>query len=184
MKLSPLLCAHLIACVSVFLPATGQAEIVYDNSQNYSGTYYPPSPPNIEYGDQIVLRGTARNVSEFRFEYFGEFTPTGQETVRVRFYANDGPGDPQYEFSHPPKTLLYESSPLPIHAGFNVLALRGLSVPVTNTFTWTVQWGGLSGSVSNRAGADRRSGLFRRQSLIGTHRCRRRALVLQCRCKA
>lgn len=134
------------------LMVSGRAEIIYDNFQNYADIWYaaPPSD-DVEFGDQLQLAGTGRTLTQFQFEYYGEFVSTGNETVRVRLYANDGPNQ-DVPNTEEPGTLLYESEPLPVYPRLNTLTLRGLSIQVTNTLTWTVKFGGLTGAYNHRAG--------------------------------
>jgi hypothetical protein len=152
-----------LALMFLALTVSGRAEIVYDNVQDYGDTFYPGPPGgDAEFGDQLQLAGTGRTITQFQFEYFGEFSPTGDETVRVRIYANDGPGqvfDPNAQppvtipNTEQPGTLLYESELLPVYPLWNTLTLRGLSIKVTNTITWTVKFsGGLNGTYNHRAG--------------------------------
>lgn len=119
-----------------------RAEPVFDNTHHYNTTWYSST---LELGDDAILSGTARTITEFYLEYYGEFSSTGQETARIRFYANDGPG-------MSPETVLYESDPMPIYPGYNLLVLRDLSVAVSDAFIWTVQFAGVSGAYKSRAG--------------------------------
>jgi hypothetical protein len=132
--------ALVFACFLV--PWVPLAEPVFDNTLHSYNTWYSSK---FEMGDDAILSGTARTVTEFYLEYFGEFNSTGQQNARIRFYANDGPG-------MSPQTVLYESDPVPVYPGYNMVALRNLSVGVSNAFIWTVQFEGLSGVYSNRAG--------------------------------
>jgi hypothetical protein len=140
-----LLSVWLVAGTALAVPE----EIIYDNTDLTSqmGTYYPNI---LEYGDEVLLAGDARTITRFQFDYYGEFSPTGKETVIVRFYANDK--DASGAYSEPPNRLLFESGPMPLAGGYNTLALNGLQVPVPDHFTWTVQFGGLTGAYMNRAG--------------------------------
>jgi len=140
-----------LACLSLGLVPDSRAdEVVYDNTANaYNNLFYPSS---LEYGDEISLGGTARTITEFQFEYLGDFPPEQEATVVVRLYDNDGPNPyPTGDFSQP-GTLAYESEPLRIYPGYNVLALRELSVTVSNSITWSVKFSGLKGTYQNRAG--------------------------------
>ncbi|MCS1412238.1 MAG: hypothetical protein M2R45_05443 [Verrucomicrobia subdivision 3 bacterium] len=51
--------------------------------------------------DEIVLGGTFRNVIIFQFKYLGDFTPQGDETCTLRFYANDGESELGPDLSPP-----------------------------------------------------------------------------------
>lgn len=129
-----------------------QAEIVYDNTQTSGGTFYPSAH---EFGDEIILGGQARTITDFYLDYYGEFNPAapGVETAVVRFYLNDGPTSQDVPYP-PPGTMLYQSPPLSISPGYNALSLHGLAVAVTNKITWTIQFNGFGSSMSysNRAG--------------------------------
>ncbi|MCL5096747.1 MAG: hypothetical protein M1608_04310 [Candidatus Omnitrophica bacterium] len=134
----------------VWLCLSVGAEIVFDNTfLDVDNMFYPFSQ---EFGDEINLGGTARTITRLQIEYFGEFNPTGAESARVRIYDNDGAGDNEYGQFEAPGTMLYESDLMPIAPGFNALTLRDISVTVSNNFTYTVKFNGLSGSYSNRAG--------------------------------
>lgn len=143
----------LAACLSLGLASPLQAgEIVFDNTQkDFNNMFYPSM---FEYGDQITLGGSARTLTEFQFEYVGDFSQEREATVIVRIYANDAFNPyPTGDFS-PPGTLLHESGPRRIFPDYNVLAFKNLSIPVSNykSITWTVQFGGLSGTNNDRAG--------------------------------
>src|SRR5215207_4346644 len=64
------------------------ADVVYDNSVEFSTFDYEHVD---EYGDEVILAGTARAVTEIQIEYYAEFPVQGDELGRVRFYANTGP---------------------------------------------------------------------------------------------
>lgn len=116
-----------------------------------------------EIGDEIVLEGTARQITRFQFEYFGENRTThgdfeGPVTGRVRFYANDGQPFNGYPT---PGTILYDSGAFPVPAtarstliieDFQLDAAVPLTGDVPGTFTWTVQFSGLG--ANDTAGVD------------------------------
>ncbi len=133
--------------------SAARTEIVYDNTATPTGNGFHPS--NLEYGDEIQLQpGLARLVTDFYLEYFGEFIAQGDERVRIRFYANNGPDvEPGPKTILAPKDLLYESAEIKITPGFHQIPLTGLAVEeVPDTLTWTVKFSGLSGAVGDRAG--------------------------------
>lgn len=141
----------LAACLSLGFALDGRAdEIVYDNTQkDYNNLFFPSK---LEYGDEIKLGGTARTLTEFQFEYLGDFVPEQEATVIVRIYANDGVNpSPTGDFATP-GTLLFQSESQRIFPGYNVLAFKNLSVAITNSITWTVKFEGLTGAYNNRAG--------------------------------
>ncbi|MBN2505827.1 MAG: HYR domain-containing protein [Verrucomicrobia bacterium] len=125
--------------------------LVFDNSVNDAQWRF--SSGTTEVGDEIVLAGAARQITRFAFEYFGVNRNTqaeefeGSVTARVRFYANDGPGE------YPsPQTVLYDSGEFAVPAtvrsvvtieDFQLEAVVPLAGNVPDSFTWTVQFGGL-----------------------------------------
>ena len=93
----------------------------------------------------MTLAGSKRTVSSFEFLYRLN-SGQGDETARVRFYANDGPGGE-------PGTVLYDSGTVAIAVSgtsyFPVL-LSGLSLVVPDSFTWTIVFDGTGDTVLNR----------------------------------
>src|SRR6476619_2641243 len=82
-----------LAVFSTLLPfcTSGLASTVaYDNSTTDLNRTYA-APNGTEFGDDITLAGTDRVVNEFKFEYFLSSNASGNETLQVQFYANDGP---------------------------------------------------------------------------------------------
>ena len=115
------------------------ANIVYDNTATDLSQQYFPTPNTLEFGDQISLVGSDRVLSQFNFYYFLSGTATGQSAT-VRMYANSG--------TNPPTSAFYASDPIPLAAGFNnqqiTFNLASNLVTVPNSFTWTVQFSGLT----------------------------------------
>jgi hypothetical protein len=132
--------------------SVGAAEIVYDNSDsaNYLQTDYESTN---EFGDEVILAGTARIVTEIQIEYYAQFTPSGSQLGRVRFYANTGPlwrGDPDYPT--PASPPLYEQT-FQLATNYQVAVIEVPNVVVPDDFTWTVQFLGISQTSTNdRAG--------------------------------
>jgi hypothetical protein len=143
----------LVLCVSTLAVASAvsaSADIVYDNSTtrvNVGGVDQGYSSGN-EFGDQIILGGSARDVTQFSFEYFlkvNSGVSTGLETARIRFYKNDGPQVNVTGFA--PGTLLWDSGDFSIPVSDALaydLAVPNITVP--NTFTWTVSFGNVLGT--------------------------------------
>lgn len=134
------------------------ADVVYDNSQhaitNLDGTFVSHYTSS-QYGDEINLTGTQRYVTQFLFEYYAQLQgPFGQgdETVQVRFYANNGGLDPVFNRYQMPGDLLWDSGPIPIVPGGHTLTIPVDMVLVPDQFTWTVQFGGMSFGNNDRAG--------------------------------
>jgi hypothetical protein len=129
------------------------AQVVYDNTSGIvTNLVYKFSK---EYGDEIFLAPGNRSVSEFVFQYFGDFNPTndpGAEAV-VRFYENNGPdGLPGPQTALMPGSLLWQSPAIPLLTGYNIVTLGVPLVEVPDNFTWTVRFTGLSGADGNAAG--------------------------------
>lgn len=113
--------------------------LVYDNIFNTDGNYFGME---VEFGDEVILSGTARTFSQFQLEYFGEFTPAGKHKAVIRFYENDGTE------VHPnvkaPGTLIFESRSLPLKPGRNAIDIKAglngvaIDMELPNVFTWTV----------------------------------------------
>ena len=136
---------------------------VYDNSVHDLLYRFNPGP--VEVGNEIILAGSARYASVFSFEFWGFSTAgyvfEGDVQARVRFYGNDGPpGSSGYAT---PGTVIFDSGPFPIPATpagratlifdeFQIEAVVPLKTPLPNSFTWTVQFSGLS--TNDSAGVD------------------------------
>jgi hypothetical protein len=117
----------------------GRSEVIYDNSSKFLGQFFDE---RTEYGDQVDLEGTSRRLTQILLEYFARFTPTGDERVKVRVYANEKPYD---LYRKAPTTLLYESDLLPIQAGYNTLVVSGLDIDLPlQTATVTAEFSGIA----------------------------------------
>ncbi len=127
--------------------------LIYDNTANVrTNLVYKFSR---EYGDEVFLQTGYRTVSEFAFQYFGDFNPTNRldATAVVRFYENDGvDGIPGPKTALMPKTVLWESAPIALTPGFNVVTLGVPFVDVPDSFTWTVKFSGVTGANKDAAG--------------------------------
>jgi len=134
----------------VIAPAFSHADTIVYDTTNLSiglGTVVTTSPSN-QLGNQVTLDGSLRVITKFDLYYQG-FVPlpgqplNGQGTVTVRFWENDG----EINGGRPtPKTLLYESTAIPILSGslgIQILSFDNLAVKVPDSFTWTAQFGGI-----------------------------------------
>ncbi|MBT5925521.1 MAG: hypothetical protein HOH33_02760, partial [Verrucomicrobia bacterium] len=134
---------HAPTVIAQFVPT----EVVFQNSsEEVTATHARLE----EYGDEIILGGNNRKILTFEFEYFGSFEPDGDETCVLRFYDNDG--ESLIAGDKAPGTLLYKSEPFTIFPDFNTAALRNIDVEVPDKFTWTVEFAGLGGLSTDRAG--------------------------------
>lgn len=140
--------------------ATAQT-LVYDNSSNDQLIRF--NPGGAEVGDEIILApGPERMISQFRFQYWGQ-NFSGDEQIRVRFYANDA-----YYSSHnafiAPGTILYDSGPFSIvETARQTIVLDyatllagngGNPVIVPDSFTWSVQFLNVDPNAGESAGLD------------------------------
>lgn len=143
------------AAVAVLLFAlsgwrVGAADIVYDNSTTYLETDYESTN---EYGDEVILEGTSRVVTEIQLEYYADFVRSGDELLRLRFYANTGPiWNGHADYRMPASPPLYEDT-FQVSTGFQVLVVTVPNILVPDHFTWTAQFLGISqATTTDRAG--------------------------------
>jgi hypothetical protein len=143
------------------------ADTIYNNSTNDLLTRF--NPGTLEVGDEIILAGSARYLTNFSFEFWGTNTAnpgafSGTVTATVRFYLNDGPLFNGYAT---PGTLVYSSgsfsiiptarSTLTFKAGSD-FPLGGLFLgsgpggTLLTNLTWSVQFAGMG--LTDSAGVD------------------------------
>tara|TARA_Y100000589_G_scaffold222510_1_gene210050 strand:+ start:146 stop:778 length:633 start_codon:yes stop_codon:yes gene_type:complete len=123
--------AVAFALVGSVIAAQAQTQVIYDNSGDPVLGTYAPTDNSLEFGDQIILDGDSRIVTEFRLEYFSS-DAAGDATVRFR--SNSGP-------SLEPDDILFETDPIPLEANFNTLEITGIGVPISgDTFTFTIEF--------------------------------------------
>lgn len=121
--------------------AGGRAqEIVYDNTTTYLDRFIGEAG---EFGDEIILAGTARVLTDIYFEYFGDFMQQGDELAKVRIYTNEKVYD---LYRNEPTKVLYESGYFPITPGLNTKHLTVPNVTLPDVVTFTIEFGGLTGS--------------------------------------
>jgi hypothetical protein len=148
-------------CVAAGLPL--RADTIYNNTSNDSGLRF--NPAGLQVGDEIVLSGTARYLTNFSFEYWGtntaspaNLTFSGSVQAEVRFYQQNGTAFNGYAS---PGTLIYDSGLFPIiptpRSTINFVAgidfpVGGLLLPVSSNMTWSVQFFGLG--VTDSVGLD------------------------------
>jgi hypothetical protein len=135
--------AGLRSKIALFLSlsaiSAGAQEIVYDNTL-HSLDY--GLPVTAEVGDEITLGGTARNVTDVEFEYFGDWLTQGNEVGQLRFYLNDGIGVDAFG-SQAPKTLIWESPLFQLYPGYNSQSINSLNITVPDNFTLAMQFYGI-----------------------------------------
>lgn len=128
-----------------------QAATIFNNSVNDLLQRF--NPGTLEVGDQIVLAGTQRYLTNFAFEYWGTSTTpgvfAGSIQARVRFYLNDGtpfngyatPSDQFYDSDWFPVSLPTDRNTFVFSSGAD-FPTGGVFIP-GNEMTWTVQFQGM-----------------------------------------
>lgn len=120
--------------------------VVYDNTaaSSYLNQFFAA---NNEFGDEINLAGSARTITDFKFEYFANLTTLGDDFVHFRIYSN-GSG-----VGAAPQTLLYDSNTdapggIPLFNGIQTVDISGLSLNVPGKITWTAEFTTSSGDTA------------------------------------
>src|SRR5688572_5448806 len=96
--------------MALLLGVNASAALIYDNSTIDLGARHDPGLNEV--GDEIILFGSERYLTEFAFGYWafsngGTVNPfSGNPEVRVRFYLNEGP---EFNGYATPSDLFYES---------------------------------------------------------------------------
>jgi hypothetical protein len=149
---------HVCLVISVLsfgltLPLVAQTTI-YNNSTNDLAIRFNPGLSQV--GNEIVLAGTDRYLTQFSFEYWGlSSNPSsfaGQITAEVRFYLNNGPLFNTY--ASPNALPFYDTTfavPAPtsrstfVFSGADFGPSGSLFLPTTSSvdMTWTVQFSGM-----------------------------------------
>jgi len=136
------------------LAAPLPAAVIFNNSTNDLRTRFAPGTNEV--GDEIILAGTERYLTNFSFEFWGTNTLdpsntefSGEVEARVRFYQNNGTNFNGYPT---PGTNFYDSGwfsipPTPRNTEVFTLGSDfpwlGLFMPVTSNMTWSVQFQGM-----------------------------------------
>lgn len=129
-----------LVCAVSSLSAQAQGVVVYQNYNNYIAPFSGGS--GTEYGDQVILSGTERQVTAFSFEYWGQGFANGAASADIKFYKNDGA---LVNGTAGPGSLIFDSGSFTIDPttgggkilNFDAAALNGGFV-VPDSFTWTV----------------------------------------------
>jgi hypothetical protein len=117
-------------------------EIVYDNTSTFLDRF---AGEEGEFGDEVILAGTARLLTEIQFEYFGDFAQQGDELAKVRIYDNTKVYD---LFRNEPTQALFESGLFPINPGYNSRTISVPNILVPDVVTFTIEFRGLASSES------------------------------------
>jgi hypothetical protein len=134
-------------------------EIIYDNTTNDQNLDLDTLGHEI--GDEIILGGSDRELIEFSFQYWGSSSGNtafdANVEGRVRFYLNDGTPVEDVTGSARPSTIFYESGAFSVDPTARATLvftnfLIGATVPLTRelpeSFTWSIQFSGLSAGES------------------------------------
>lgn len=144
----------ILSCVVVLLiamrPDAVRASIVYNNYTTDIGSRYDPGL--LEVGDEVILGAGPRTLSDFKFLYWGTGAWSGNETVTLNIYKNDGPPDLSTGYASP-GTQIYTGTPFGISeppAGLSWEVAYSTStgdfvtpVNLPSNFTWSVKFGGI-----------------------------------------
>ena len=149
----------LLQTVSVSL-----ADTVYDNSTTDLNIRF--NPETREVGDEMILGGGARILTDFTFQYWRANFFGNDEQARLRFYYNDGPLAQASQLGNEirePGTIFFDSdwfnvsqtdrSTL-IFTDFVTGAAVPLSTLLPGSFTWTVKFRGVDSLDGESAGLD------------------------------
>jgi len=150
--------ALVVAGAAVAAGVAHADTIVYNNSTNYLGTFLNAgalSAAGDEFGDQITLdpNTTQRWLTQLSVDYYCSGSRSGDEKAEIRIYANDGAETIAGSGIRVPKTLLFDSgTPDSLVSGFNQFVISGQYFHVPDSFTWTVQFTGITGTETNGIG--------------------------------
>src|SRR4051812_3473798 len=139
-----------VASVLFAAATTVQADVVYSNTNSPLGAVF--NSGNTLIGDEINLAGSARQLTQFDFQYYG-INFSGNETATVSIYANDGIA--YNGFANRPSTVLWSSGSFPVGAtpGSTLRwSVADANLPadiiLPNRITFTVQFSGIEGGES------------------------------------
>jgi len=145
-------CCLVVGVLWMGLAVPLPAAVIFNNSTNDLVTRLAPGTNEV--GDEILLAGTERYLTNFSFEFWGTNTANpaafaGDVEARVRFYQNNGAPFNGYPT---PGTNFYDSgwfsvAPTPRSTEIFTYGIdfpwAGLFMPVTSNMTWSVQFQGM-----------------------------------------
>ena len=101
---------HILAvALATTTLSAARAEVVYSNTNSYTANF--GSIGTTEVGDEIILGGTGRLLTDFSFQVYS-VSLSGNESVRLRLLYNDGgtyTGNPSYSGYQLPSGVLWDS---------------------------------------------------------------------------
>lgn len=128
----------LAVAAAALASLSAKAQIIaYDNTTGYQNVV--TARGNTELGDEINLTTGATTLTRFQFEY--NYSGGDGATGILRLWARDGGPNGLL-----PGTLLLQSDPFALVAGFNQADVNGLSLDVPGRLVWTVDFDGLAGA--------------------------------------
>ena len=144
-------------------PTKGSIGGVIYNASHESTKYEAYFKAGTEFGDEIDLGTGGRRLSELSFEAYAEIPDGVTGTAILRIYKNDGDAYPgtggNIAASKMPSTLLFTSNTITLSEGFYTyrfssndfadLDLPGDTGDSSNKITWTVEFGGVTGTEPN-----------------------------------
>jgi len=150
----------MVCALCIGLTLSVQADSIFDNSVNDLLTRFDPGTQEV--GDEILLDGTARYLTNFSFEFWGTNTASPSNTsfagdvqARVRFYENTGA--PFNGYATPASTPFFDSGWFDVGAPTSRSTLNffegsdfpagGLLIP-SSDITWSVQFEGMEATDS------------------------------------
>ena len=143
--------ASVVAALAMAAQTIHAQQTVFANTNTFKAHF---STGSLQVGNEITLAGSYRQINGFAFEYYLP-TASGTETADVKFYKNDSTA--QSAGYAAPGTVIYDSGAFNIGSfgsqssatlnfaasDFTTGVVVPLTVPLPDTFTWTVQFGGL-----------------------------------------
>ena len=119
------------ALLSSAIAGQAQTQVIYNNTGDPVLGTYAPTDKSLEFGDQIILDGDARVVTEFSLVYYS--SEAAGDAI-VRFRSNTGS-------NLEPDEILFETDHIPLEANFNTIEIEGIGVPISgDTFTFTIEF--------------------------------------------
>ncbi|MBI4657312.1 MAG: S8 family serine peptidase [Verrucomicrobia bacterium] len=112
----------------------GPSRMIYDNTPISGNPRSYFAGNGIEFGDDIVLTGTERLLTDFRFDYYLSPNANLNEKAELFFRLNDGPDET-------PGTIIFRSGEFPLDtspSGHMILEAVDMGLPVPATFAWSV----------------------------------------------
>ncbi len=128
-----------------------RADVVYQNTDYTSVKDYVFSH---EYGDEIALAGTFRDITKITIQYYAQVINSVGASATVQIYDKTGPlADPTSPSTAMPGKLLWQSPSFTLNSGL-VTSDISLSTPIDapDTIIWTIKFAGINYASGDGAG--------------------------------